>query len=171
MAMDVKTLDVSRQRCRQILRQDAKTGTRGTRIVKLRLNLAVFRVDTQTHRCPTLRHRCKTIILAQRIKCDMAGAVENLLKLLLRISRRIRMRLASKLLLRQSSLKQRRSRRVADVLTKNRETLPQRKRLESQDDFYVSTLCHAANQLQVPSQQLLLHHITRRRNLVNILFK
>ena len=81
------------------------------------------------------------------------------------------MRPTAKLLLRQPRFKQRRSRRMSDILTENGKTLPQRKRLERQNNLHIRTLSHTANQLQILPQQLLLHHITRRWNLIDVLFQ
>ena len=170
MAMNMEPLHILRQSVGQIPCQHSKPRPRRTRIVQLRLYLAIFRINTQPHRSHPLHLRCKPLILAQRIEGDMARTCQNLLKLFLRISWRIRVCLAAKLLLRQPRLTQRRCRRVPNILPKNRKTLPQGKCLKRQDDFHLSPLRHTANQLQVPPQQRFLHHITWRWNLFDILF-
>ena len=49
-----------------------------------------------------------------------------------------------------------------DILTENRERLPQRKGLEGENDLHVGLFCHASYQGQVITQEFLLHDIHRR---------
>ena len=125
--MEVQPLDTLRQRVSQQVAGHPHPGTRGTRIIQVRLHVRVFRIDPQPTRHPvTIRshHRIKTMELRERVERDMTTVSQDQREISLRISRGIGMRRTSHFLEGQLGLKFRTCCRKRNVLTYDRERFP-----------------------------------------------
>ena len=125
--MEMQPLDTLRQLISQQVAGHPHPGTRGTRIIQVRLHVRVFRIDPQSTRHPvTIRphHRIKTMELRERVKRDMTTVSQDQREISLRISRGIGMRRTSHFLEGQLGLKFRTCCRKRNVLTYDRERFP-----------------------------------------------
>ena len=103
----------------------------------------------------------ETFILRERVKRQMTGATDNLVKLVILICWRISMRLSAKLLEGQACLAKRAGSSRRDILAEDGERLPQGKGLESQYPFRIGAASNLANQCEVVPQPLFFYNINR----------
>ena len=102
MAMAMEAFDTCGKHFRQLLRQHTEAATGRTRVVKLRLYLAVFGVDAKPVRHKMLGEMGhfwqQALILRKGVEGDVAAAMQYLVELIFLISRAISVCKGAKLL-------------------------------------------------------------------------
>ena len=89
----------------------------------------------------------------------MRGAAQNLREVVLGVGRAVGVSRAAEFLESQTCFIGRRSSGVADVLTEDREGLPQSKCFEGQDNLHASTVGYVLDQREIATQLLFFNKI------------
>ena len=162
MAMAVETFDALGQLCRQLFGHHAETSAGGTGVIEFCLYFGVFGVDADAARnvfLGLLDLRPEPLVLAQRVEGDVAAATQDFREISFRVGRGVGVGLASELFEGQSGLVGRAGRSGMDVFAEDGECAPQGEGLEGQDDFHAGAVGHAADEAQVPAEQVFLHDV------------
>ena len=166
MAMAMEALDVVGQLFRQLVGRNTKASTWRTGVVEQRLYLGIFGIDAQAQRalpCPLV----ETLILRQRVERQMTGTADDVVELVVFVSRRIGMCLGAKLLQGQTGLAERAGSSRRDILAEDGERLPQGKGLEGKNPLRIGATGNLTDKSEVAPQQRFFNDIDGSLQIVN----
>ena len=137
--------------------QHAETASRGTWIVEVGGNLAVFGIDAQAVADGVFRVlvclRPETGVLGEGIEGNVATAAQNFGEVLLRVGWAVGVGRRTELFQREPGLVGAAGCGVADVLAEDGEGAPQGKGLEGKDNLGSAGLRHMADELEIAAQE------------------
>ena len=149
----------------QLRSRHTEAGAWGTGVIQVGLHRRVLGVDTQPERhAPIGRHqRAHLLDLTQRIEGHVRAVAKDGGELLTSVGWAEGMCLSAHLLVGQLGFVDRACRAMRDVLADNREGLPERIGLESQDDLHARPLSYVADEGKVPPKQVFLEDVAGGR--------
>ena len=155
----------------QLRSRHTKAGAWSTGVIQVGLHRRVLGVDTQPEgHAPIDRHqRAHLLDLTQRIEGHMRTVAKDGGELLTSVGWAEGMCLSAHLLVSQLSFVDGACGAMRDVLADNREGLPERIGLESQDDLHARPLSYVADEGKVPPKQVFLEDVAggRERGLIH----